>query len=312
MTTYLRSLFEGSSYTRNGCPHSIATPSTSTPSKRSKSRPVSVSYSSFRPLDHSHPSVVDNTKEHHHHHHHRPSTPYSILLPSVSQHSHSSSTDSLPRPSPSSHKPTPRTANSEPRPVLKKRSIWPAKPHTGPQHHVSFANPNRPDVLHMHPLLASSRLNRAPISYDVTFPPSSTSLVDRRTRTAIPTHTLSQPATDPAKSIKLVLRCDRFPWPVIVYPQRPASITNLDLLHAVYNMLSTRVTHEEWESLGHGTHAQLKATKAYEVRCAKLGGGWEDGVRRIDWLGEKTCLVGVEVDKSASECGVAKLVFAKP
>ncbi|KAK0222391.1 hypothetical protein IW262DRAFT_1271174, partial [Armillaria fumosa] len=169
-----------------------------------------------------------------------------------------------------------------------------------------------PDVLHMHPLLASSRLNRAPISYDVTFPPSSTSVVDRRTRTAIPTLTLSQPATDPAKSIKLVLRCDRFPWPVIVYPHRPASITNLDLLHAVHSMLSTRVTHEEWESLGHGTHSQLKATRAYEVRCAKLKGGWEDGVRRIDWLGEKTCLIGVEVDKSASECGVAKLVFVKP
>ncbi|KAK0244891.1 hypothetical protein EDD85DRAFT_759751, partial [Armillaria nabsnona] len=167
-----------------------------------------------------------------------------------------------------------------------------------------------PDVLHVHPLLASSRLNRAPLSYDATFAPSSTSVVDRRTRTTIPTHTLSQPATDPAKSIKLVLRCDRFPWPVIVYPQRPASITNLDLLYAVHGMLSTRVTHEEWESLGHGTHAQLKATRAYEVRYAKLGGGWKDSVRRIDWLGEKTCLVGVEVDKSASEGGVGMLVFA--
>ncbi len=48
------------------------------------------------------------------------------------------------------------------------------------------------------------------------------------------------------------------------------------------------------------------------MRYARLGGEWDDGVRRIDCLGEKTCLVGVEVDKSASECGVGKLVFAKP
>ncbi|KAK0492371.1 hypothetical protein EDD18DRAFT_1310959 [Armillaria luteobubalina] len=150
----------------------------------------------------------------------------------------------------------------------------------------------------MHPLFASSRLNRAPISYDVDIP----TILHVR---PIPTHYALPARDDPAKSIKLVLRCDRFPWPVIVYPQRPASITNLDLLHAVHNMLSTRVTHEEWESLGHGTHTQLKATRA-------SAGGWEDGVRRIDWLGEKTCLVGVEVDKSASECGVAKLVFARP
>jgi len=39
-----------------------------------------------------------------------------------------------------------------------------------------------------------------------------------------------------------------------------------------------------------------------------MGGGWEGGVRRIDWLGEKTNLVGVEVDKSAGR-SVGKLVF---
>jgi len=42
-----------------------------------------------------------------------------------------------------------------------------------------------------------------------------------------------------------------------------------------------------------------------------MGGGWKGGVRRIDWLGEKTCLVGVEVDKSAKGGGSGKLVFSK-
>ncbi len=44
-----------------------------------------------------------------------------------------------------------------------------------------------------------------------------------------------------------------------------------------------------------------------------MGGGWEGGVRRVDWLGSKTHLVGVEIDKS-NEAGenVGKLVFDRP
>ncbi len=44
-----------------------------------------------------------------------------------------------------------------------------------------------------------------------------------------------------------------------------------------------------------------------------MGGGWEGGVRRVDWLGSKTHLVGVEIDKS-NEAGenVGKLVFGRP
>ncbi|KAK0434273.1 uncharacterized protein EV420DRAFT_1654078 [Desarmillaria tabescens] len=344
MTTYLRSLFEGSFNANKRRPSSFhdsksrrrscscagsETSSTVLPvGYGSVTKRNSVSGTPCPPRDLSHASLPTQKKHpHHHHHRHHDSaerltlihehdasqTPYPIYIPIESSHpSRESSTDSS-TPTPPS-KPTTSVIHPEPRPALKKeRSTWQAGSHPRTQHHVSFANPYIPDVLHMHPLLAASRLNRAPISYDVTFAPSSTSIVDRRTRTSIPTHTLSQPATDPAKSNKLVLRCDRFPWPVIVYPsQRPGAITNLDLLAAVYSTLSAQVTHDEWDALGHGTHAQLKAAKAYEVRCAKVGGGWDDGVRRIDWLGEKTCLVGVEVDKSVSECGVGKLVFAKP
>ncbi|KAG7439875.1 uncharacterized protein BT62DRAFT_938535 [Guyanagaster necrorhizus] len=164
----------------------------------------------------------------------------------------------------------------------------------------------------MHPLLASTHLSHAPISYDVRLAPSSTSIVDRRTRTPIPPHTLSQPATDPP-SAKSVLRCDKLPWPVIFHAA--STITNLDLLRAVHSALSMQVTQEEWDALGHGTHAQLKATRAYETRCAAAGlgtGAWEGGIRRIDWLGEKTCLVGIEVDRSSVESGVGKLIFARP
>ncbi|CAL1698880.1 unnamed protein product [Somion occarium] len=192
--------------------------------------------------------------------------------------------------------------------------------------HASYAQP-RQGPLHMHPLLAHSRLHRAPITYDVMFTPSARSVLDRATHSPIPSVTLSQPATDPAisSSSRLVLRSHKFPWPVIVGPSGPrftigpskhsrsdvSAITNLDVLYAVHTTLLTPVTPEEWESLGHGSRAQHKVTKAYEKRCTRMGGGWEGGVRRIDWLGSKTRLVGVEVDKSSGRGGVGKLVFGK-
>lgn len=175
----------------------------------------------------------------------------------------------------------------------------------------------------MHPLLAYTRLHHAPLEYDVTFTPSARTVLDRTTHTAIPSHTLAEPATDPPtpSSARLILRSHKFPWTIVVtdssprftvgpakYRSKALVITILDLLYAVHTTLLTQVTPEEWESLGHGSRAQQKVTKAYERRCTRMGGGWEGGVRRIDWLGEKTKLVGVEVDKSA---GCGKLVFSK-
>jgi len=150
----------------------------------------------------------------------------------------------------------------------------------------------------------------------------------------VPAHTLGQPATDPPtqSSSRLVFRSDEFSWPVVVghtSPSNPSAkskgfyiasssepssstrdsvITNLDVLYALHSALLTRVTREEWEALGHGSRSQRRVTRAYEKRCTKMGGGWEGGVRRIDWLGKKTRLVGVEVDKTA---GMGKLIFGK-
>lgn len=190
----------------------------------------------------------------------------------------------------------------------------------------------------MHPLLAYARLHRPPISYDVTYTPSSRTVVDRSTHTPIPNHTLAQPATEPPTMTQLVLKADKLPWPIVATASAakssaPASgsrarfylggpnstsstkdlesaVTNLDVLYAVHNTLSARVTQQEWEALGHGSRAQRKITRAYEKRCTKMGGGWEGGVRRIDYLHEKVRLVGVEVDKG-TEGGAARLVFGK-
>ncbi|KAI0760710.1 hypothetical protein C8Q74DRAFT_1372523 [Fomes fomentarius] len=209
---------------------------------------------------------------------------------------------------------------------------------------TSLLQQTRSTTLHMHPLLAYTRLHRAPITYDVSFTPSARTVLDRATHSAIPSHTLAQPATDPPTpaGARLILRSHKFPWPVIVSashsspssssPSRPrftvgppsshghsrpgtaegaSSISNLDVLYAVHNTLMTPITPEEWETLGHGSKEQQKVTRAYERRCTRMGGGWEGGVRRIDWLGEKTWLIGVEVDKAAGHGGAGKLVFGR-
>jgi hypothetical protein len=142
--------------------------------------------------------------------------------------------------------------------------------------------------------------------------------------------------------VQLVLKAEKLPWPIVATAGSKSSTTsgnpnpssfrfyiggsssesspnsknltspvsNLDVLYAVHNTLSVRVTQKEWEALGHGSRSQRRITQAYERRCKKMGGGWEGGVRRIDYLGEKLRFVGVEVDKS-TEGGAGRLVFGK-
>ncbi|KAJ7466443.1 hypothetical protein FB451DRAFT_1137957 [Mycena latifolia] len=183
----------------------------------------------------------------------------------------------------------------------------------------------------MHPLFEYTHLDHAPISCDIAYPPSPRSVLDRRTRTPIPDDTLDEPATEPARYTQLVLKCDLFPWEVVVRPgtgsPRPSPsspskrypftrrhpITNRDVLFALYNALAERATADEWASLGARSRAQRRISHAYEQRCVKLGGGWEAGVRRIDWLDGRTRLVGIALKEGpAGEPDTATLIFKMP
>ncbi|KAJ6568645.1 hypothetical protein B0H19DRAFT_1024017 [Mycena capillaripes] len=181
----------------------------------------------------------------------------------------------------------------------------------------------------MHPLFEYTYLDHAPVSCDILYLPSSRSILDRSTRAPIPYETLDEPATEPAVYTQLVLKCDFFPWDVIVRPNaagaspaksarfpftRRRAVTNLDVLFALYDTLSERVTEDEWARLGHGSRVQRQISRAYEQRCIKLGGGWETGVRRIDWLDGRTRLVGIEMkpSKDGVASDVATLIFKSP
>ncbi|KAH7880214.1 uncharacterized protein C8R40DRAFT_1165119 [Lentinula edodes] len=278
--------------------------------------------------------------------------PYPIYTPDLSSNSRTNSNSSLyPASSVSGHgysysssnpgsRPpmAPRTSSSgsvPARPALKQTNTWHAGESPSRSHsHVSFVNPKRRITLHMHPLLAASQFSRAPICYDVSRPPSPQTIVDRSTRSAIPTHTLNQPATDPPTMSRLVLRSSKFPWPIVVdagcssqkktvpkfylggssptnshYPSS-TSVSCADVLHAVHNTLSHAATPEEWDALGRGSHPQRKISRAYDRRCRSLGSGWDGGIRRVDRLGEKCRLVGAEVDKDSCS-SVGNLVFGR-
>ena len=88
------------------------------------------------------------------------------------------------------------------------------------------------------------------------------------------------------------------------------ALTNLDVLHAVYQSLRTPVSRREWESIGSGSSSQRRIAEAYKNRCEISGKQkeWDSGIRRIDWLCGRTMFHGVNVRAD----GQPELVFAKP
>jgi hypothetical protein len=170
----------------------------------------------------------------------------------------------------------------------------------------------------MHPFLSYTR-HHAPISYDIAFTPSARTVVSRTLHSPFLAVILAQPATMPAHT-RLVLRSPKLPWVVVgqigslpSFLIGKVALTNLDVLNAVHSTLMTCVTPEEWHSLGEGSRVQRRVAEAYKERCTRMSGGWEGGVRRVDWLGSKTRLVGIEIDES-NEAGepVGRLVFGRP
>ncbi|CAK5270436.1 unnamed protein product [Mycena citricolor] len=202
--------------------------------------------------------------------------------------------------------------------------------------HVSFLLPSRPDqddepsALSFHTLFAYTHLDHAPLSYDIAFPPSKQTILRRGARDPIPIEVLDEPATEPPMYTELVLHCAHFPWDIVVHPhtaiEAPASrrcgprmpprrrktpITNLDVVCAVHDALSGRASGDEWGRLS--TKVQRRISRSYEARCVQTGGGWDAGVRKIDWLEGRTRLVGIEmVPVKNSGQPRAMLVFKTP
>ncbi|KAF7291455.1 hypothetical protein MKEN_01488900 [Mycena kentingensis (nom. inval.)] len=194
------------------------------------------------------------------------------------------------------------------------------------QHHTHTRLRTQAQPLQLHALFAYTHLEHAPISYDTAFVPSAQSILSRGGAGAprIPAAILAQPATSPPHYGSLVLNSPLIPWEIVVRPDAsgtappPASprwryggasqpITNFDVLCAVHDALCERVTQEEWADvagppvsaasaalgLGKGKAKQKRILRTYQDRCVAHGGGWDAGVRRIDWLEGRTRLTPI-------------------
>ncbi|KAJ6566545.1 hypothetical protein B0H19DRAFT_1257757 [Mycena capillaripes] len=153
----------------------------------------------------------------------------------------------------------------------------------------------------MHPYSNGTRTSTMYLSCDVLYLPSSRNILDRSMRTPIPYETLDEPATEPTVYSQLILKCDLSPWGVpMPLARRPPS---------------RRASRSRAGGPGVGTaRAEEPCAAAYEQRCIKLGGGWEAGVRRIDWLHGRTGLVGNEMIPSTDgiASNAATLILKTP
>lgn len=138
--------------------------------------------------------------------------------------------------------------------------------------------------------------------------PSHHTVIHPATHVCISAVTLGQLATVPAL-MELTLTSPHLPWSIVVHA-RPGSggVTNLDVLIAVHDSLRKRTSPQECELFGYSGSKLRKVVANFERRCTQSGGGWDRGWRRVDCLGDKTTLVGVEV--SGSKLGMAKVIFS--
>jgi hypothetical protein len=126
---------------------------------------------------------------------------------------------------------------------------------------------------------------------------------------AVPFHILDSPATQPlTKKFDIISPVEAYQWPVIIdygaaAPAAPDfRSTSLpimvgDVLHAIHQMMQTRLNPTEWEKLeddGDG----IEVAKAYNCRCKRVPGREEpisaDGVKRVDYLRGSVMFDGLE------------------
>ncbi|KAF8522015.1 hypothetical protein JB92DRAFT_2888944 [Gautieria morchelliformis] len=127
----------------------------------------------------------------------------------------------------------------------------------------------------------------------------------------IPQHDLAQFATTPPVT-RMKIMTDLIPWSINVRG-RTTSPSNdsesfvrvVDVLDGIYQSLRAGVADDEWRRVPKDFRDQVKL--AYRRRCAASRPftitGYEErqGVRRVDYLKDKTILLGLTMMKSAAE-----------
>lgn len=112
-------------------------------------------------------------------------------------------------------------------------------------------------------------------------------------------------ATQPAlRRVQLVSRY--LPWTIVV--ENSAGVTIGDILYKVHTALNKTVAKEEYESVK-DERSQAKILQAYKRNCTPTPGlptrKREEGLKRIDWLSERTFFSGIQKDMTYLNARVA-------
>ncbi|KAH7908537.1 hypothetical protein BJ138DRAFT_1103436 [Hygrophoropsis aurantiaca] len=176
--------------------------------------------------------------------------------------------------------------------------------------------PNAPDPfpweLQLNPYLQHRYIGQTLVSFDIGRPPSGGVVFTAAEPASIPLDPadLAQPATVPfVTHMHIVGVADdpapTFPWPIMVRHQMGGGVTVGDVFETIFRNFTEHVTIEEYNSWS-GRRREM-AARAYHKRVRMplewgAGGGRVegeipgegDGLRRIDYMGEKIMFRGLE------------------
>lgn len=168
----------------------------------------------------------------------------------------------------------------------------------------------------LNPFLQHHHHGRAPVLFDVRRVPSLITFADAPGVVPLAPGDRAQPATFPlVPELRIAQLADDplgLPWPVVV--RNPGGVTCEDVWAALYAALQERLGWVEYEALPEGRKEQVKWTYAERTRtdlsAEAPAPGWEDGCRRIDLVGTRCMLRGLE--PSTSGDGTAWTMFLGP
>jgi len=149
-------------------------------------------------------------------------------------------------------------------------------------------------ALRVHPALAYQPERVPVLSHDLRVHPISG--YDLELRTEDPPLTPAQlylRASSP-RSARISLWHRSLPWSLTVRASAPGGVTVEDLLVGVYDALQTPIRHHEYYTVALTAEDRERVDMAFQRRCRGAPAEIRKGVRRVDFLGEEVCFVGVQ------------------
>ena len=146
----------------------------------------------------------------------------------------------------------------------------------------------------MHPILAYQTDEEPSFSYDLRVHPISGYDLELRMvdPPLTPAH-LYQRASLP-RAVRINLWHRSLPWSLTVRASAPGGVTIEDLLVGVYDALQTPIRHHEYYTVALTEEDRERVDMAFQKRCRGDPIEIRKGVRRVDFLGEEVCFVGIQ------------------